>query len=131
MLILRLGQPDLVLSAEMTPEDEQDFEDWYRQEHLQLGSKATGWRRTERYQLIKAFRNSEAPKYLTLVRRFTIPLHAYGMIDKTQFYLDGEAMPDDLSKAGETDWSQRMMASFKQIRITVHKKSSHHVASKL
>jgi hypothetical protein len=66
-LTCRPGQPDLLLSTEMLPADEQDFENWYQQEHLVDGSKITGWRRTERYELVNALRTEDAPKYLTLV----------------------------------------------------------------
>lgn len=61
------GQPDFLLSTEMLPANEKDFEDWYRQEHLVDGSKISGWRRTERYELFNALRTEDAPKYLTLV----------------------------------------------------------------
>ena len=59
--------PDLCLSTEMTPSDAQDFESWYRAEHLKDGSKVRGWRRTERYELINALRAPNAPGFLTLV----------------------------------------------------------------
>lgn len=70
-LTLRPGLPNLLLSTEMLPADEQDFEKWYQQEHLVDGSKITGWRRTERFELINALRAEDAPKYLTLVRSRT------------------------------------------------------------
>lgn len=63
----QIAQPDIVLSAEMTPADELEFEDWYKKEHLRDGSMIRGWRRTERYELEDAVRNAEVPKYLTLV----------------------------------------------------------------
>ena len=51
----------------MTPADDEDFENWYRQEHLVEGSKITGWQRTERYELFDPLRTQEATKKLTLV----------------------------------------------------------------
>lgn len=63
---------DFCLSTEMTPEDAKEFDDWYRQEHLRDGSKIKGWRRTERYELLEAFRAPEAPSHLTLVCCHTI-----------------------------------------------------------
>ena len=51
----------------MTPADDQDFEDWYREEHLVDGSKLTGWRKTERYEVYDRLRTEDSPKFLTLV----------------------------------------------------------------
>lgn len=67
-----VDQPDFLLSTELLPDDEQDFEDWYQKEHLVDGSRIGGWRRTERYELFNALRTEDAPKYLTLVRNFVL-----------------------------------------------------------
>lgn len=56
----------------MSPADEAEFEDWYKQEHLRDGSQIHGWRRTERYELDHGVRTSDAPKHLTLVRRLNV-----------------------------------------------------------
>lgn len=65
-----------MISAGFTPADDEDYESWYRQEHLKEVSGITGWRRTERYALTFARQNRkpahekqipEPPKFLTLV----------------------------------------------------------------
>ena len=70
------GQPDFVIAAAFTPEDDKEYDDWYRQEHLKEVSGITGWRKTERYDLTFARQNRsvgeenklpEPPKFLTLV----------------------------------------------------------------
>ena len=35
----------------MNPSDEEDFEKWYREEHLELLSKLPGYRRSLRYKI--------------------------------------------------------------------------------
>jgi hypothetical protein len=61
------NQPGFVIMAGFTPADDQDYDDWYRQEHLKEISGITGWRRTSRYELATALRADDAPKFLTLV----------------------------------------------------------------
>jgi hypothetical protein len=108
-LTIRLVQPDLLLSTEMMPADEQDFEKWYQQEHLIDGSKIGGWRRTERYELFNALRTDDAPKYLTLL------------------FLDGRSVPmKDLEKAGSSEWTQKVVGSMKKMRNGMFQKSTHH-----
>lgn len=64
--------------AAFTPKDEQDYERWYREEHLQDCAKVPGWQRTARYALTFARNNRRPaeenqlpspPKFLTLVSR--------------------------------------------------------------
>ena len=111
-LIHALDQPDLLLSTEMLPADEQDFENWYQQEHLVDGSKIGGWRRTERYELFNALRTEDAPKYLTLL------------------FLDGDSVPmKDLEKAGSSEWTQKIVGSMHKMRTGVFRKSTHHTQS--
>ncbi|KAK4941666.1 hypothetical protein LTR10_018405 [Elasticomyces elasticus] len=62
--------PPYLLTVEMEPSEanEKDFEDWYRQEHLDLLSKLPGYRRSLRYVIgPKAFNTQgEPPKYLAI-----------------------------------------------------------------
>ena len=127
----RIDQPDLLLSTEMLPADEQDFDDWYRQEHLVDGSKISGWRRTERYELFNALRTEDAPKYLTLVglNPFRNFLLLSTLADDEQLFLDGPSISmKDLEKAGSSEWTQKIVGGMKKMRTGAYQKSTHHVA---
>lgn len=130
-LTSRSDQPDFLLSTEMLPADEQDFEKWYRQEHLVDGSKISGWRRTERYELFNALRTEDAPKYLTLVSSDAcVTRRAVKVANDDQLFLDGQSIPlKDLEKAGGSEWTQKIVGGMKKMRTGMFQKSSHHVAN--
>jgi hypothetical protein len=48
---LRIEPSPQVITAEIEPNDHVDHDKWYREEHLDLASKVTGYRRTKRYML--------------------------------------------------------------------------------
>ncbi|KAJ9503579.1 hypothetical protein H2202_000718 [Exophiala xenobiotica] len=62
--------PPFLLTVEMEPtgQNEGDFEDWYRQEHLELLSKLPGYRRSLRYVIgpKTPLTQGEPPKYLAI-----------------------------------------------------------------
>ncbi|KAK5169766.1 uncharacterized protein LTR77_005744 [Saxophila tyrrhenica] len=104
-------QPSIVLSTEMTPGDVEDYDRWYRGEHLQDGSKVRGWRRTERYELLQALRVDDAPRFLVL------------------FFLDGDEVPmEDMQKAGGSEWTKKVVGGMKQFRSAGFRRAAHHVA---
>lgn len=61
-----------MLSVAFTPADDDEYDRWYREEHLAVvASSVPGWRRTERYELQTALLNvapapKNPPKFLTL-----------------------------------------------------------------
>jgi hypothetical protein len=76
---------DFCLSTEMTPGDTQEYENWYRQEHLEDVSKIKGWRRTERYELVEAFRAPDAPTHLTLVGNQSVHAKSWWLTSRSCF----------------------------------------------
>lgn len=53
----------------MSPKHKREFEEWYREEHLPLLSKAPGYRRTLRYRLgpkAPLTKDDEPPAYLAV-----------------------------------------------------------------
>jgi hypothetical protein len=64
----------LVVSIEVKPEDEEDLNKWYAEEHMDAISKVPGWLRGRRYELVssielagKADKNTpSAAKYLSI-----------------------------------------------------------------
>lgn len=62
--------PPFLLTVEMEPSEgnEKDFDDWYRQEHLDLLSKLPGYRRSLRYVIgpTTPLTQGEPPKYLAI-----------------------------------------------------------------
>lgn len=64
-----LPEPSLfIVTVEMQPADEEDFDKWYREEHLHLVRNITGYRRSLRYELgaRTPITVGEPGKYLTI-----------------------------------------------------------------
>jgi len=113
------GQPDLVIAAAFSPTDEEDYDNWYRQEHLKEIAGITGWRKTERYALTFARQNrkpseekelSEPPKFLTL------------------HFFDGELPEKELAGASESEWTKKQLGSMKAQQMAIFKQLSLHTA---
>ncbi|SMQ49042.1 unnamed protein product [Zymoseptoria tritici ST99CH_1A5] len=109
------GQSDFLVVAAMTPADDQDFDNFYRQEHLSDCATVPGWRRSERYELLAAFPMEgatsplEPPKFLTL------------------HYIDGETFPAaEMAKLGESEWTKKIMSGLKKSEMGVFEKVSYH-----
>jgi len=60
--------PPFCLTVEMDPVDEADFDKWYREEHLDMLRKLSGYRRSSRYVIgpKTPLTREEPPKYLTI-----------------------------------------------------------------
>ena len=82
----------------MHPQDEEDFNKWYREEHLPMMSKAPGFRRSLQYKLgpkTPQTKDEDPPTYLTIYET-----------ENGQDLLSGEA-----AKAGGTEWTKKHMAA--------------------
>ncbi|TKA74995.1 hypothetical protein B0A55_02649 [Friedmanniomyces simplex] len=112
----RAGQADFVIVAAFTPTDEEDYDNWYRQEHLKEISGITGWRKTQRYALTFARQNrkparekqlAEPPKFLTL------------------HFFDGASLPEkELAGASGSEWTKKQLGSMKETQMAIFKKLS-------
>merc|ERR1712070_1367267 len=93
-----------LLIAEMDPsEDEDDFNDWYNQEHVPMVADMTGYVRCRRYQIVSDEGASEpACKYLT--------------IHEVQD-LNGFLSPPAIA-SGATSWAQKHMSQVKGFKMT-------------
>jgi len=92
----------LLLSAGLTPEKgtDQDFDDWYRQEHLEDLSKVTGYVRSRRYKLISCPSGGNPPEYLAI--------HEY----------EGDEMPQaEINKTIEPEWCQKTLKGASQVEL--------------
>jgi len=49
-----------ILNVQCEPDDDQDYETFYREEHLHMLSKVPGYRRSQRYRLVRA--DNECPE---------------------------------------------------------------------
>ncbi|KXT05145.1 hypothetical protein AC578_7605 [Pseudocercospora eumusae] len=106
-------QPDFVVVAAFTPADEEDYEQWYQQEHLQEIAKITCWRKTERYELFFARSNRDYDKPLLAQKPKFLTLH----------FFDGQALPEqELAKASESEWTKKSMASMKKAEVAAFQK---------
>jgi hypothetical protein len=69
MLMKRAVTPKFLLTAEMTPTDEADFDAWYRQEHLEMLRKVPGYRCSKRYKIgapVPLLTRGEPPQFLAI-----------------------------------------------------------------
>ena len=86
----------MIISAALTPAvgTDEDFDNWYRQEHLGTVSKCSGYVRTRRYKLKTAVTAKDVPTYLAL--------HEF----------DSDSLPqEELMKTAETPWGKKVMGS--------------------
>lgn len=61
--------PPFIVTVEMDPKDEADFDAWYRQEHLDLLRKVHGYRRSQTYKIgprVPVLTLGEPPRYLAV-----------------------------------------------------------------
>lgn len=96
----------------------------------------SGWRKTERYELVFARENRlpkgqktipDPPKYLTMVRAPLSEAYEPDKLICEQHYFDGESLPvKELARAGESEWTQRIMAAMQEAQIVAFRKLSHH-----
>ncbi|KAF2681310.1 hypothetical protein K458DRAFT_310096 [Lentithecium fluviatile CBS 122367] len=87
-----------ILTAEMHPNDAVDFDNWYREEHLQKLSKLPGYRRTLRYKL--------GPK-THLTKGDVVPAFlAMHEIDDVVKALEGK----ELEETNGTEWTKKVLA---------------------
>lgn len=93
----------LIISAAMQPpkSQEDDFNDWYRDEHYRTLSECKHYVRTRRYKLAKTIAppGDEAPTFLTIHEFDCGP---------------GELDAEGLGKSGATEWSQKIMGNLEK-----------------
>ena len=68
-LTLSPEPPKNILTVYMNPENPEDFEKWYREEHLNLLAKLPGYRRTLRYKIgpkTPLTKDEDPPPYLAI-----------------------------------------------------------------
>jgi hypothetical protein len=107
------GPSTFLISAALEPPPDavSDFDTWYRQEHLDVLSRAPGFVRTRRYELVFGtsltnFERSspEIPKYLAL--------HEF----------EGKELPwKELQECAETEWATRVMGNLAKSEIGWYK----------
>jgi hypothetical protein len=104
-LIMFTAPAPYILSAELEPADEKDFDTFYREEHFPLLAKVPGYRRGLRYQL-----GPEAPVTMGKPAKF-LALHE---LEKVHGMKDSEEMVNVTT----TPWTLKTMAgvTFSEIR---------------
>ncbi|KAF1988012.1 hypothetical protein K402DRAFT_374621 [Aulographum hederae CBS 113979] len=95
----KLGEavpPPYILTVEMSPFDEEDFNSWYKEEHLDLLAKVPGYRRTLRFKHTvpnEKMNLTTPPSYLAIHE-----------LDSTE-HLGGKEIKASMA----TDWSKKIM----------------------
>jgi hypothetical protein len=99
-----IGPGKIVISAALSPAEgsDEDFDKWYREEHLFELSKCKGYTRTKRYNLVRGVPESRRPKYLAV----------------HEFNDDGFDMAE-VMKTTETPWAKKTMGSLTMKQILV------------
>lgn len=102
---VRTEPAKFLISAALQPATglDEDFDTWYREEHLRVLSECEGYRRSRRYEVVNATvldrfvrREPEVPRYLAL--------HEF----------DGAELPwEGLRKSAETEWARKVMGSLR------------------
>ncbi|KAJ6554952.1 hypothetical protein DFH09DRAFT_1493874 [Mycena vulgaris] len=92
------GKYVLAVSFEIAPENEDDFNRWYDEEHMDLVACVPGWKRGRRYKLVEYKQSGQlmtdqlVPKYLAIHELDN------GDFDKTV----------EIAHARSTEWAQRV-----------------------
>ncbi|KAJ6554947.1 hypothetical protein DFH09DRAFT_1248501 [Mycena vulgaris] len=107
------GKYVLVVSFEIAPENEDDFNKWYDEEHMDLVARVPGWKRGRRYKLVDSKQSGQADE---LVSKYLI-VHE---LDNGDFEPTAE-----FKYPTSTDWAKRVIGS--AIRLEVRKFELHKV----
>ena len=86
----------------MEPSDVQDWDDWYRKEHLDQISKIPGWRCTGRYQLVFKKETVGAPESENCPNWLTLHEFEDGSLS------EGEKVAPMMP---QTEWTKKVMGS--------------------
>ncbi|EMC91276.1 hypothetical protein BAUCODRAFT_320634 [Baudoinia panamericana UAMH 10762] len=82
-----------VICVAMEPADEQDFDDWYRKQHLDMMAMLPPYRRTTRYKRL----DGEVPRYLAM--------HEYDC--------KPDEIPAERAKLVNSEWSRKIIGECK------------------
>ncbi|KAH8923825.1 hypothetical protein BT69DRAFT_1296861 [Atractiella rhizophila] len=96
--------------------NDEDFEKWYREEHIPLFAKIPHWRRSFRYKVTdsllsqtgKEDERGNAPKYAAI--------HEFEQLDPATF-----TQTEEWNNAISTEWSQRIMSGLQVSELTFWK----------
>ena len=89
-----------VVCVAMEPSDEEDFEAWYRKQHLDMLSMIPGYRRCTRYKRI----DGKTPRYLAM--------HEYAC-------KPDEIPPEAIAQVTATEWSRKIIGEAKALERDV------------
>lgn len=100
LLTPHVAPSKFILTAELDPKDEGNFEKWYREEHLDMIHQVPGHRRSQRYVIgpkVAVMGDvTEAPKYLAI--------HEFDNIDAYK------NKTPEASAPRETPWSKKQLS---------------------
>lgn len=101
--------PKYIVTVEVEPLDEADYDAWYREEHLDALHKIPVYRRSQRYKLgarATGDTTSEPPRYLAM----------HEVDDVSQFFKGPEF------NAAWSDWTRKQMKEAKLFRVRAWEK---------
>lgn len=104
------GPAKFLISAALEPPSEQtsDFDQWYRDEHIAVLSRAPGFVRSRRYELVNGTTLNEFERLEGIeVPRF-LALHEF----------EGEELPwKELAESAQTEWAKRIMGGLRREEV--------------
>jgi len=115
----KAGPANLLLAVGLTPAPgtDDDFNAFYREEHIKLICKTTGYRRTRRYKLQK-----DLPQPSPEVSPAPPPKPANPPVYLLLHEFDGEMVPQrELIKANETEWARRVAKGLVKMEVVAVK----------
>jgi hypothetical protein len=99
------GPARILISAALEPAADalSDFDAWYREEHLDVLSRAPGYIRTRRYELVSGTSLDEFERTSPKIPKY-LALHEFDCGD--------EGLPwKELGESAETEWAERVMGN--------------------
>jgi len=115
----KAGPANLLIAVGLTPAPgtDDDFDAFYREEHIKIVSKAAGYRRTRRYKL-----ELDLPQPPPEISSPPTPKPQNPPVYLALHEFDGETLPqEELAKANETEWAKKIAKGLVKVEMVAVK----------
>lgn len=102
----------ILVAIEPAPGSDQDFNDWYQRQHLDMLSMCNGHVRTPRFQLEQE-QPSTNPSELSAMPPSYLAVHEFETLDSVDH--------KQVQRTRETEWSRRILGKAERVDISAYK----------
>ena len=102
----------ILVAIEPAPGSDQDFNDWYQRQHLDMLSMCNGHVRTARFKLEQE-QPSTNPSELSAMPPSYLAVHEFETLDSVDHR--------QVQRTRETEWSRRILGKAERVEISAYK----------